>query len=168
MKILKIRDVKTPVRANSTDAGIDFFIPKFDDEFRKEFTKLNPDLFLLYAIKQVFYIQSNERVLIPSGIKVNIPDGYALLSRDKSGVAYKKGLSLMAGVIDQTYQGEIGILIYNTTYDEIKIESGEKIAQFLLVPILYDTIEEVKNLKELYPEGDTERAEGGYGSTGNK
>lgn len=82
MKILKIRDVKTPTRANMYDAGIDFFIPND------------------YTGKTI--LQPNESVLIPSGIKVNIPNGYMLTAFNKSGIASKQNLLVGACVIDET------------------------------------------------------------------
>ena len=72
MKISKIRDVKTPVRGTEKSAGIDFFVPK---DFNK--TRLFP----------------GESVFIPSGIKVNVPTGHALIAFNKSGVALKKNLA---------------------------------------------------------------------------
>ena len=71
MKICKIREVKDPVRANETDAGIDFFIPEEFDAVQ---------------------LESQQSVLIPSGIKVNVPEGHALIAFNKSGIATKKHL----------------------------------------------------------------------------
>ena len=88
MKITKIRDVKTPIRGTEGSAGIDFFVP---EDFPKDLCTIQP----------------NERFFIPSGIKANVPDGFALIAFNKSGVALKKGLLVGASVVDSDYQGEI-------------------------------------------------------------
>ena len=147
MKILKIRDVKTPNRGTSQSAGIDFFIP--NDQ--KSIT-----------------IKPGESALIPTGVKVNIPEGYALIAFNKSGVAVKKKLLVGACVIDADYQGEMNIDVKNVGIEEVILEPGEKIIQFLCIPINYVDIEEVLTLDELYSGEVTSRGTGGFGSTGTK
>ena len=135
MKITKIKDVKTPTRANTTDAGVDFFIP--NDYTGK--TDLPP----------------GESCFIPSGIKVNVPEGYALIAFNKSGVATKKGLHVGACVVDCGYQGELHINLTNV-----------KIVQFVLLPLGDPAIELVEE-NNLYESVST-RGEGGFGSSGTK
>ncbi len=102
--------------------------------------------------------------LIPSGIKADVPQGHALIAFNKSGVAVKKNLYVGASVVDEDYQGEIHINLTNVGREEVEINPGEKIIQFILLPVFYDTIEEVE-LENLYA-GATTRGEGGFGSTG--
>lgn len=147
MKFLKIRSVKDPNRGTEKSAGIDFFIP---DDYLK--TKILP----------------NESVLIPSGIKANIPEGYAFVAHNKSGVATKKDLTVGACVVDEDYQGEIHIHLTNVGKKDIEITPGDKIVQFLLLPISYESVEIVNSIEELYDGKTTERGEGGFGSTGIK
>ena len=143
MKIAKVRDVKTPTRGTKKSAGIDFFVPNDFNEV---------------------ILMPNEAVLIPSGIKVSVPENYALIAFNKSGVATKKQLIRGAEVVDEDYQGEIHINVINTgTLPQI-ISPGEKIIQFILIPMFYDDVFEVE-LEHLYIE-PTERGEGGFGSTG--
>jgi dUTP pyrophosphatase len=142
MKIAKIKAVKTPQRGTAESAGIDFFVPE------GMIAKLSP----------------GQSCLIPSGIKANVPPGYALIAFNKSGVAVKKSLYAGACVVDEDYQGEIHINLTNVGREEVEINPGEKIIQFILLPVLYDTIEEVE-LENLYTEVTT-RGEGGFGSTG--
>ena len=142
MKISKVKEVKTPVRGTPNSAGIDFFVPS------GIFAKLEP----------------GQSCLIPSGIKANVPTGHALIAFNKSGVAVKKNLHVGAAVVDEDYQGEIHINLANVGSDDIEINPGEKIIQFILLPVFYDTIEEVE-LENLYEEV-TSRGEGGFGSTG--
>lgn len=143
MKFAKIRDVKSPCRGHNNDAGIDFFVP---NDF--EASALAP----------------HESINIPSGIKVSIPAGHALIAFNKSGVAVKKGLDVGASVIDESYQGELHLHLTNTTNKYISIAPGEKIVQFILLPINYEMPEEVSE-DSLFEE-KSERGEGGFGSTG--
>lgn len=142
MKISKVREVKTPTRGTSGSAGIDFYVPE-------EYSD---------------YIQPHKSCLIPSGIKANVPKGHALVAFNKSGVAVKKNLHVGACVVDSDYQGEIHINLANVGENLIKISPGEKIIQFLLVPVVHDDVE-IVDLENLYPI-ETDRGEGGFGSTG--
>ena len=92
MKFAKVKDVKTPKRANNTDAGIDFFVPE---------------------TAGTITLTPGDSCLIASGIKVNVPEGYALVAFNKSGVATKKGLQVGACVVDCGYQGEVHIHLVN-------------------------------------------------------
>ncbi len=144
MKILKVKDVKTPERGTANSAGIDFFVPN-------TFAKI--------------HVFPNRDILIPSGIKVEVPRGFALIVFDKSGVATRKKLKVGACVIDEDYQGEIHLHVHNIGKEVVMIEPGMKLVQMILIPVLYDSIEEVSSIDELY-EAETERGEGGFGSTG--
>jgi dUTP pyrophosphatase len=145
LKITKVKCVRTPERAYQFDAGIDFFVPNF----------LNPIGFF-----------PGQRKMIPSGIHAKIPHGFMLKAEDKSGVGTKKGLKYIGGVIDEGYSGEIHICLFNTSKEKVVIHAGEKIIQFILIPVLYSNVELVNSLEELYPE-KTERGSGGFGSSGN-
>lgn len=162
MKILKVRNVKTPTRGTDKSAGIDFYIP---EDFES------------------VYMAPGIDVLIPSGIKVNIPEGYMLMAAEKSGVttssyaceyagrepkpeAFRGPTVLGAKIVDEDYQGEIHIHIINVGSFGVTIKPGMKIAQFILVPVSYDTIEEVTSEEELYNGVETQRGKGGFGSTG--
>lgn len=141
MKVQTIRNVKTPTRGTSQSAGIDFFVPNdFID------TSIRP----------------GESVLIPSGIKAEVPTGYALIAFNKSGVATKQGLMVGACVVDEDYEGEIHLHMTNTSSSIQKITSGQKIVQFILLPINYAEIELVYELQSR----NTERGSKGFGSTG--
>ena len=144
MKYSKVREVKTPNRGTSESAGIDFYIPVGEDVF------INPQ----------------EKALIPSGIKMDIPNGTMFQVMNKSGVAVKKGLIVGACVVDSDYQGEIMFNVWNVSKNAVVLESGTKIVQMVLVPILFPTLEEV-DLDNLFT-NDSERGSGGFGSTGLK
>lgn len=141
MKFSRIKEVKYPTRGTDNSAGLDFYIPVSYDQV----------------------IHSNESALVPSGIKVNIPDGTMLQVCNKSGRA-TKGLIVGACIIDSDYQGELLFNVWNVSKNSISIQSGEKLVQLILVPILLPKLEEV-NEDDLFNES-TNRGAGGFGSTG--
>lgn len=145
LKFTKTKDVKSPVRAHSTDAGIDFFVP---NDF--------PNTVL----------HSGEDILIDSGIKVIVPEGYALIFKEKSGVATKKKFTLGAAVVDSDYRGVVHFHLFNSGSRPQDILPGDKIVQGVVVPISLCETEEVSN--EEYDKNETERSAGGFGSTGDK
>ena len=147
MKICKVRNVKTPRRGTEGSAGIDFFVP---DDYPQELCSIRP----------------GERFFIPSGIKANVPHGHALIAFNKSGVALKKGLMVGACVVDSDYQGEIHLHLVNTSDKNVTIEPGEKLTQFLLIPVDHSMVQ-VVDQNDLFDTG-TSRGSGGFGSTGTK
>lgn len=146
MKISKIRDVKTPVRGTPLSAGLDFFVPN--------------------DFPGIHYLLPGDAVNIPSGIKMKVPHGFALVFMNKSGVAVKKGLQVGACVVDEDYQGEVHLHVRNISTDVQSINPGEKLVQALLLPVEYCGVEVVEE-DELYEE-KTQRGEGGFGSTGTE
>ena len=145
MKITKTRNVKTPTRGTQGSAGIDFYVP---NDYPNSLRRVEP----------------GERFFIPSGIKANVPEGYALIAFNKSGVALKKGLMVGACVVDSDYQGEIHLHLVNTSCKAVTIEPGEKLTQFLLIPVDHCDVEVVDE-QDLF-EVETDRGSGGFGSTG--
>jgi dUTP pyrophosphatase len=108
------------------------------------------------------------KILIPSGIHVNLPNEVMLVAENKSGIAAKRGLIKGAQVIDVDYQGEIHINLINPTKFPVTIKPGEKIVQFVpyFQPIMTDA-EEFDSKESLYAGTKSVRGEGGFGSSGN-
>lgn len=159
MRFLKVRDVKSPERGTKYSAGIDFFVP---NDFMPR------------------AIAPGEDILIPSGIKVGLPLGTMLMGADKSGIASSKKAKRRVGleakdalpnsaviigakIIDEDYPGEMHIHLINVGSDVVTIKPGQKVAQFIIVPVLYDLPQEVKSEEELFIQR-TERT-GGFSST---
>jgi len=116
----------------------------------------------LFAAEDV-ELRPFERALIPTGIAVAIPDGYAGFVQPRSGLAIKRGLSLVntPGLIDSHYRGEIKVIAVNLdAHIPISIKRGDKIAQFVIQSVVCADLIEVAELDE------TARGEGGFGSTG--
>ncbi|MBQ8835295.1 MAG: dUTP diphosphatase [Oscillospiraceae bacterium] len=117
----------------------------------------------LYAcLENSVTLAPGESAFIPTGIALEVPKGCAGLIYARSGLACKRGLAPAnkVGVVDSDYRGEITVVLYNHGSRPQTIESGERIAQFLITPVLtpaYETAEELS---------DTVRSGGGFGSTG--
>lgn len=146
MFITKVRSVHTPFRAHKEDAGIDFYIP---EDFRRTTLKVG------------------DSIKIPSGIKVMVPHGYALVAFNKSGVATKLGLDVSATVVDEGYSGEVNLCFNKVAGDPITLEPGQKIVQFILIKISTEQAVMVTEKDYNKKMAKYDRGTGGFGSTGN-
>jgi len=166
IKFLKTREVKSPSRANRYDAGIDFYVPAFTSEFVKILKEKNPGLNI---DNSGIYLNPGQRVLIPAGIHCQMLQGRALIAANKSGVATKQGLIFGAQVVDYEYQGEIHISLIYTGDGTCEILPGQKILQFLEMPIFTSEIliDETLSPEEFY-KVTTSRGTGGFGSSNDK
>lgn len=144
MKIVKVRNVKTPTRGTRLSAGLDFYIPED------------------FETKQVW---PGESINIPSGIRARIPGGCALIMFNKSGIAAKHQLQVGACVVDEDYQGEIHMHVMNVGKEVVILKPGMKLAQGLVMPVFHGGVEVLESEDELFPQS-TERGHGGFGSTG--
>lgn len=108
------------------------------------------------------------RVLVHTGIYCEIPYGYELQVRPKSGQALKKGITVLnsPGTADVSYRGEICVIVINLSNENVIIEDGEKIAQMVLCPVQHEGLVDVEIVDEIST--DTERGTGGFGHTGIK
>ena len=103
-----------------------------------------------------------QRILVPTGLVFEIPRGFELQVRPRSGLAFKQGLSLpnTPGTIDSDYRGELKVLMINLSGDTVTIADQQRIAQIILCPVYQIKWKEANTLS------DTKRGEGGFGSTG--
>ena len=118
----------------------------------------------LYAcLDEEVAIAPGQTVFIPTGLAMEIPEGCAGLIYARSGIACKRGLAPAnkVGVVDSDYRGEITVVLYNHGPQAQTVEHGDRIAQFVITPVLTPAYEVVEELS------DTVRAAGGFGSTGN-
>lgn len=117
----------------------------------------------LYAcLEEAVTIAPGETVFIPTGIALEVPKGCAGLVYARSGMACKRGLAPAnkVGVIDSDYRGEITVVLHNHGQISQTVENGERIAQFIITPVLQPAYEIAESLDE------TDRGVGGFGSTG--
>lgn len=192
LKFARIRDVKAPSRGTPGSACFDFYVP-LDLTVQKmrqknqggvsyiiktgsgpmDYTEVNVGQALIPrdladARIAAMKVAPHDRVLIPSGIHVRLPEGTALIAFNKSGIANNKGLIAGACVVDVDYQGEVHLSFINTTKDPIIIEAGLKLLQAAIVPVIMCQTEEFKDVETLYAGMESERGAGGFGSTGVK
>ena len=113
-------------------------------------------------IKEPITLKSLERILIPTGLKVAIPEGYEIQVRPRSGLAIKHGITMLntPGTVDSDYRGELKVIVVNLSNKTYTIEPNERIGQFVLNKIEQIEFVEVEELDS------TERGEGGFGHTG--
>jgi dUTP pyrophosphatase len=144
-------EAKMPVRAHATDAGMDlFFCPTPKPELDNQ-------------IETVLPFGSS---VIPTGLKIEVPEGYMLEIKNKSGIASKRGLLVGACVVDRGYTGEIFVNLHNVTHRNQTIHSGDKIAQAVFVKIRDRCIDLLES-EDIYDKA-TSRGEGALGSTGDR
>ena len=117
--------------------------------------------FDLHSIEDIVLLPG-ERKLISTGLSFEIPQGYEIQIRPRSGLAYKHGISVLnsPGTIDSDYRGEIKVLLINYSDEEFEIKLGDRIAQAIIQKVIQAQFIEVDSLN------NTERGNGGFGSTG--
>jgi dUTP pyrophosphatase len=127
-------------------------------------TKSSAGLDIRANIEEAIVLKPLERVLVKSGLFLEIPEGYEAQVRPRSGLALKKGVTVLnsPGTIDADYRGEVGVILVNLSNEDFIIEDGERIAQIVFA--------KVEQAEWIHAESltDTERGEGGFGSTGVK
>jgi len=141
VKVMKVNEfARLPQYAHESDAGMD-----------------------LYSVEEKL-IKPGETALIHTGIKVELPLNTEAQVRPRSGLALKNGITVLntPGTIDEGYRGEIGVILINHGKLDFLVEKQMKIAQLVVKPVLRVKIVEVQELS------DSERSEGGFGSTGVK
>ena len=104
------------------------------------------------------------RAIVPTGLFIELPEGYEAQIRPRSGLAAKKGIGLVnsPGTIDADYRGEIGVIVVNLSNEDFTIENGERIAQMVIAKHEVASWQEVESLNE------ADRGSGGFGSTGTE
>ena len=154
IKVFRIREnAKLPLRAHKADAGMDLFYCPYGER---------NDI----IVRDGLAITPRESKLVATGIKVEVPYGYMLEIKNKSGIASKRMLITGACVIDPGYDGEVYINLHNIGLNTQYIYPGDKIAQAVLIPIVHCGIEEVFDAEILNI--DSTRGSGGFGSTGDR
>ena len=120
------------------------------------------DLMAAFSDDFQFTLKNGERTLVPTGLSLQIPLGFEVQIRSRSGLALKHGISVLnsPGTIDSDYRGEIKILLINHGTEPFLISRGLRIAQMVVAPVIQVWLAMVEQLD------DSERGEGGFGSTG--
>lgn len=127
-------------------------------------TGLSAGMDLRANITEAIVLKPLQRCLVPTGLSIALPEGYEAQVRPRSGLALKKGITVLnsPGTIDADYRGEIGVILVNLSDADFVIEDGERIAQMVVARYEQVEWEAVETLSE------TERGEGGFGHSGRK
>lgn len=127
-------------------------------------TKASAGLDLKANIEEAIVLKSLERTLVKTGLFLEIPEGYEAQVRPRSGLAYKNGVTVLnsPGTIDADYRGEVGIILVNLSGEDFTIQPGDRIAQMVFAKFEQAEWIEAEVLSE------TQRGEGGFGSTGKQ
>ncbi|MCH2033637.1 MAG: dUTP diphosphatase [Tenacibaculum sp.] len=113
-------------------------------------------------IEEAIVLKPLERVIVKTGLFIALPNGYEAQVRPRSGLAAKKGITVLnaPGTVDADYRGEIGVILVNLSNEDFTVNDGERIAQLVIAK------HERVNWKEVSELNETERGSGGFGSTG--
>lgn len=147
IKFVNTSDNADPIWAKEGDSGFDLRVNLPNGE--KEIT-----------------LQPFERMLIPTGLYFELPVGYELQIRPRSGHSFKTGLMAILGTVDTGYRGEIKVIMINLNQTPQKIEQGERIAQGVVTSRISTEFGKLVKLKSVNELSETERGSGGFGSTG--
>ena len=143
---------------------VKILVKKFDKNIKLPTYKTSGSsgMDLVAHIKNKITINPSKIAMVPTGITVAIPKKYEIQIRPRSGLAAKKGISVLntPGTIDSDYRGEIKIILINLSKKSFVVKSGDRVAQMILCPVAKCELKEVKNLPK------TTRGKRGFGSTG--
>ena len=149
-----------------TEKKVKIYVQKTSEKtaFPSYMTPGSSGLDLRASIEEPMTLEPFERKLIPTGLKLAIPQGYEGQVRPRSGLALKHGITTLnsPGTIDSDYRGEVKVLLVNLGSAPVVINSGDRIAQLVIAPVVQAELEEVDELD------DTSRGDGGFGHTGVK
>lgn len=139
-------------------------VNKSKNELPAYSTQLSAGMDLRANLEKPITLKPLERILVPTGLFIELPQGFEAQVRPRSGLALKKGITVLntPGTIDADYRGEIGVILINLSQDEFVIENGERICQMVIAAhetVDWDLVEVLK---------ETERGAGGFGHTGKK
>lgn len=135
--------------------GADLPLPRYE-------SALAAGMDLLAAIDGPIELAPGTRQIVPTGIAIALPAGFEAQVRPRSGLAAKQGISVLnaPGTIDADYRGEVGVILINLGTEPVTLNRGDRIAQMVIAPVVQASWVEVDVLPE------TDRGEGGFGSTG--
>jgi dUTP pyrophosphatase len=145
IKIINNSNNPEPKYQKEGDSGFDFMANLLEDE--------------------EIIIEPLKRAVVPTGLHFQIPIGFELQVRPRSGLALKNGITVLntPGTVDSGYRGEVKIVLFNTGEDAFKIKNGDRIAQGVIAPVQIKRTTKFVTVNQL---GDSDRGTGGFGSTG--
>lgn len=148
IKFSKIRKVRTPTKSTGLKSGLNFYIPVFTETYKKEIIKINESICMDFSKNEII-LKPKNRIIIPSGICVELPENYIFVAMNNTILAKNEGLDKLAEVVDFEHKGEINIVIHNTSNNYVCLKENLEIIQFILIPNISEDFKEVP-LEEIY------------------
>ncbi|MDD4107789.1 MAG: dUTP diphosphatase [Prolixibacteraceae bacterium] len=139
-------------------------VNKSDNPLPEYSTRMSSGLDLRASLDESVVLKPFERILVPTGLFIELPEGYEAQIRPRSGLAIKKGVTVLntPGTIDADYRGEIKVILINLSQESVVIENGERICQMIVAT--YEKVDWIEADKL----NETKRGDGGFGHTGKK
>lgn len=159
IKFVNTSNNPDPIYAKDGDSGFDL---------RANFTRTIFKNGQNIEVNHEYVMKPFERSLIPTGLFFELPYGYELQIRPRSGHSFKTGLMAILGTVDRDYRGEVKVILINLSDKDVTIEHGERIAQGVVAPRVSTEIGKLVKLTSVDELSETERGVSGFGSTGNK
>ena len=144
------------------------YVNESDNEDPKYATDGSSGFDLRANLKEPVTLGVGERALIPTGLRFQLPANYEIQVRPRSGLAYKKGVTVLnsPGTVDADYRGDVGVILINHGQEEFVVEHGERIAQGVIATVMSKVIVNLNKVDSI--DDETERGAGGFGHTGTK
>lgn len=159
IKFVNTSNNPDPVYAKDGDSGFDL---------RANFTRTIFKNGQNIEVNHEYVMKPFERSLIPTGLFFELPYGYELQIRPRSGHSFKTGLMAILGTVDRDYRGEVKVILINLSDKDVTIEHGERIAQGVVAPRVSTELGKLVKLTSVEQLSETDRGVSGFGSTGNK
>lgn len=161
-------DTKPPERGSEEAAGLDIYLPQFNEAFQKDFEKMNEGnsfgKILAPDTGPYIHIPPQRRVVLPTGLRMKVRPGTYVEVANRGSMAAKQGMIFGAHIIDSDYRGNVFINLINVSSETQRLDFGQKIAQVLHKEVLMSEVELVSD--EEYNRNKTTRGAGALGSTG--
>ena len=160
---------KDVIFSNPDHMKIEFkFVNKSDNQDPEYATDGSSGFDLRANLGKPVTLGVGERALIPTGLHFQIPPNFEIQVRPRSGLAYKKGITVLnsPGTVDADYRGDIGVILINHGQEEFVVVHGERIAQAVIATVMSKAIVNLNSVESI--DDDTERGAGGFGHTGTK
>lgn len=148
---------RTVIRVQQLPHGVGLPLPSYQTE-----GSAGMDLIAALDEEETIFLPAGERVLVPTGLALEIPHGYEAQIRPRSGIALTYGVTVLnsPGTIDSDYRGEVRVMLINLGLETFAIERNARIAQLVIAPVTRVTLEQTDELV------NSDRGSGGFGSTG--
>lgn len=159
IKFVNTSNNPDPIYAKDGDSGFDL---------RANFTRTIFKNGQNIEVNHEYVMKPFERSLIPTGLFFELPYGYELQIRPRSGHSFKTGLMAILGTVDRDYRGEVKVILINLSDKDVTIEHGERIAQGVVAPRVSTELGKLVKLTSVEQLSETDRGVSGFGSTGNK